>query len=104
MGLINPKMVNIAALSSIPTTLMERHIGFWAAYLLLTCIFVVAVILVIFWNSRLGGLNELKIDWPVPPKCIVKLPPQRNVLPHTSQVLLIACRSHYPSSTRSDVD
>lgn len=47
-------MVNIGALSSIPTTFMEKYIGFWAAYLLPTCILVVTIIPVIFWNKRLG--------------------------------------------------
>ncbi|KAF2794545.1 oligopeptide transporter [Melanomma pulvis-pyrius CBS 109.77] len=71
-------MVNIASLSSIPTTLMEKHIDFWAAYLLPTLILAIAVLPVILWNKRL-----------------VKLPPQGNILPHASRVIWIACRSNF---------
>ncbi|KAI1502422.1 MFS general substrate transporter [Biscogniauxia marginata] len=71
-------MVNVAALSSIPTTLIEKHVDFWAAYLLPTCILVISIIPVFLWNKRL-----------------VKLPPQGNVLPHAGHVLLIAWRSRF---------
>ncbi|KAF7949336.1 uncharacterized protein EAE97_002845 [Botrytis byssoidea] len=71
-------MVNIAALSSIPTTFMEKYIGFWAAFLLPTCVLVVTIIPVIVWNERL-----------------VKLPPQGNILPQAGRVLLIATRSKF---------
>jgi POT family proton-dependent oligopeptide transporter len=47
-------MVNVAALSSIPTTLLEKHIDFWAAYLLPTCIFALSVIPVLVYRDRLG--------------------------------------------------
>ncbi|KAI5923269.1 MFS general substrate transporter [Camillea tinctor] len=71
-------MVNIAALSSIPTTLMEKHIGFWPTYLLPTCVLVIFIIPVILWNRQL-----------------VKLSPEGNVLPHAGHVLLIAWRSRF---------
>ncbi|KAI1073902.1 MFS general substrate transporter [Whalleya microplaca] len=71
-------MVNVASLSSIPTTLMEKHIDFWAAYLLPTCILVVAVIPVTIWNKRL-----------------IKLSPQGNALPQAGQIFLITCRSRF---------
>ncbi|KAI0380512.1 hypothetical protein F5Y04DRAFT_281905 [Hypomontagnella monticulosa] len=51
-------MVNIASLSSIPTTLLEKYIDFWAAYLLPTCILVIAVFPVIFWNRRLDSETD----------------------------------------------
>ncbi|TGO20453.1 hypothetical protein BPAE_0295g00020 [Botrytis paeoniae] len=54
------------------------YIGFWAAYLLPTCILIVTIIPVIFWNKRL-----------------VKLPPQGNTLPQAGRVLLIATRSKF---------
>ena len=48
------RMVNIGALFSIPTTLMERYIGFWAAFLLPTLILIIATVPVLLWNSHLG--------------------------------------------------
>ncbi|KAG9236197.1 POT family-domain-containing protein [Amylocarpus encephaloides] len=77
-------MSNIAALFIIPATLVEKHIGFWACYLLPTCVLIVAVIPVLIWNRRL-----------------IKLPPQGNVLPQTSKVLAIAIRSHFHLSAAS---
>ncbi|KAI0893408.1 MFS general substrate transporter [Annulohypoxylon nitens] len=71
-------MANIASLSSIPTTLMEKHIDFWAAYLLPTCFLTLSVIPVLLWNRKL-----------------VKLPPEGNVLPHAGQVIGIALRSRF---------
>ncbi|KAF7959162.1 hypothetical protein EAE96_002677 [Botrytis aclada] len=62
-------VVNVASLASIPTTLLEKYIGFWAAYLLPTCILVMSAIPVILWNKRL-----------------VKLPPQGNILPQAGRI------------------
>ncbi|KAI1457796.1 hypothetical protein F4805DRAFT_474895 [Annulohypoxylon moriforme] len=81
-GLSAVMMVNIAALSSIPTTLMEKHIDFWAAYLLPTCILVVSIVPVLTYHKRL-----------------VKPPPQGNVIPHVGQVLVIAWRSRFQLSS-----
>lgn len=50
-------MVNIAALSSIPTTLLEKHVGFWAAYLLPTVVLIVAAIPAIVWHKNLGEFS-----------------------------------------------
>ncbi|OTA98393.1 hypothetical protein M426DRAFT_326018 [Hypoxylon sp. CI-4A] len=74
-------MANIASLSSIPTTFMEKYIDFWAAYLLPTALLIVAVIPVIFWNKKL-----------------VKPLPQGNILPQAGRVVLIACRSGFKLS------
>ncbi|KAF2258303.1 hypothetical protein CC78DRAFT_587291 [Lojkania enalia] len=71
-------MVNVASLFSIPTALMEKHIDFWAVYLLPICIPIVSTAPVIICKKRL-----------------VKLPPQGNVLPHASQVIWIAIRSRF---------
>ncbi|KAI0814711.1 MFS general substrate transporter [Xylaria sp. FL0064] len=71
-------MVNIAALSSIATTLVEKHVDFWAAYLLATGIFLLGIIPVLLWSRHL-----------------VKPVPSHNALSQTGQVLLIACRSGF---------
>ncbi|KAI1129717.1 MFS general substrate transporter [Nemania abortiva] len=71
-------MVNIAALSSIATTLVEKHVDFWAAYLLATGIFLLGIIPVLLWSRHL-----------------VKPLPDDNALSQTGQVLLIACRSGF---------
>ncbi|KAI0909407.1 oligopeptide transporter [Ustulina deusta] len=71
-------MVNIAALSSIPTTLLEKHTGFWAAYLLPTAILIIASIPAIVWHKKL-----------------VKVPPQANALPHAGKILIYACRARF---------
>ncbi|KAJ2992808.1 hypothetical protein NUW58_g755 [Xylaria curta] len=71
-------MVNIAALSSIPTTLLEKHVGFWAAYLLPTGILILASIPVLLWNEK-----------------IVKLPPEGNALPQAGKILVYACRARF---------
>ncbi|RWA11501.1 hypothetical protein EKO27_g3599 [Xylaria grammica] len=46
-------MVNIAALSSIATTLVEKHVDFWAAYLLATGIFLLGIIPVLVWSRHI---------------------------------------------------
>ncbi|KAI0403901.1 MFS general substrate transporter [Xylaria palmicola] len=71
-------MVNIAALSSIATTLVEKNVDFWAAYLLATGIFLLGIIPVLVWSRHL-----------------VKPMPDGNTLSHTGQVLSIACRSGF---------
>ncbi|KAL1596498.1 peptide transporter ptr2 [Paraconiothyrium brasiliense] len=69
---------NIAAIAELPTTLMEKHIDFWPAFLMPTCVmgFCVAALLIC-------------------KKSLIKLPPQGNVLTEAFQVLLIACRSNF---------
>jgi POT family proton-dependent oligopeptide transporter len=69
---------NVAALAELPTTLMEKHIDFWPAFLMPTCVMTLGITPLLIWN-----------------KSLVKLPPQRNVLTHAFHVLLIACRSRF---------
>lgn len=47
-------MVNIGSLALIPTTLIERHVDFWAAFLLPFGIMVAAIVPVIVWHKRLS--------------------------------------------------
>ncbi|KAI8584772.1 hypothetical protein K450DRAFT_217964 [Umbelopsis ramanniana AG] len=44
--------INIGGLSAIATTEMEKNIGFWSAYLLPTCMFVPAIIVVVMGRKR----------------------------------------------------
>ncbi|KAI8068315.1 POT family-domain-containing protein [Gongronella butleri] len=39
--------INCGSLASIATTLLEKNVGFWAAYLLPTCVFIPGIILVV---------------------------------------------------------
>ncbi|KAI0390278.1 oligopeptide transporter [Xylariaceae sp. FL0594] len=68
-------MVNVASLSTIATTLLEKHVGFWAAYLLPTAVLVISCLPLIFWKQKL-----------------VKAPPQPTALPNIGRILLCACR------------
>ncbi|MCJ1250448.1 hypothetical protein MMC30_007676 [Trapelia coarctata] len=69
---------NIAGLSLVATTYLEKTRGFWAAFLLPTLFFWVAVLLLLIWM-----------------KAFVKLPPQGNVLPMAAKTLLYASRNHF---------
>ncbi|KAH7320641.1 oligopeptide transporter [Stachybotrys elegans] len=71
-------MVNVASMAIIATTLLERHVGFWLAFLVPTGILFVTIIPVIVLHRRL-----------------VKLPPEGNILIQAGQVIMIACRSKF---------
>lgn len=45
-------MINIGSLSVIATTELEAHVGFWAAYLLPLCFFVVAILALVFGRNQ----------------------------------------------------
>lgn len=48
------RMVNVSSLGSIATTLMEKYIGFWSAYLLDLCAVIVAVVIVHLARPKFG--------------------------------------------------
>ncbi|CAH0051184.1 unnamed protein product [Clonostachys solani] len=77
-------MVNVGSLVTIATTLIERHVDFWLAFLLPTVIFVITIFPAIWWHKR-----------------IVKLPPEGNVLPQATKVLLLASVSGFRLSAAS---
>src|SRR6516164_6271168 len=64
--------INIGSLSAIATTEMENHIGFWAAYLLPLCMFLVGFAVLIFGK-----------------KYYVVRPPRGSVIPHAFKALWI---------------
>ncbi|KAK3358787.1 peptide transporter PTR2-A [Lasiosphaeria hispida] len=69
---------NIASLSLIASTYLERNVGFWAAYLMPVCSISVLLAFLLFWN-----------------KSFVKLAPQGNVLPKAGKVVQYAVRGRF---------
>jgi POT family proton-dependent oligopeptide transporter len=72
------RFTNIASLSSIPVTYLEREFGFWQAYLLTTVALAVGIALYLFWGPK-----------------FVKIEPQGNVLPRTAETLSCAAKSGF---------
>lgn len=88
-------MVNIAALSSIATTLVEKHVDFWVAYLLAVGLFVLGIIPVLLWSRHLCMYcDPFQIDCCADLE-IVKPVPDDKALSQTGEVLLIACKSGF---------
>lgn len=69
-------MINIGSLSSIATTEMEAHIGFWAAYLLPFLMFIVG------FGVLIAGKSQYKLR-----------PPQGSVIPKAFKIMWIASRN-----------
>ncbi|KAK2751173.1 peptide transporter ptr2 [Myotisia sp. PD_48] len=69
---------NVASLSSIPTTFIEKEFDFWAAYLLTAAALCISIILFVFWSGKL-----------------VRIPPQGTVLPKATKVVWCAARSGF---------
>ncbi|KAE9567344.1 hypothetical protein CGMCC3_g16517 [Colletotrichum fructicola] len=69
---------NIASLSSIPATFLEREFGFWTAYLMAAISVMAAVSLLLIFKSRL-----------------VKIRPGENHLPKAIKVMSIAARNGF---------
>lgn len=69
-------MINIGSLSSIATTEMEQHIGFWAAYLLPFLMFIVG------FGILVAGKSAYKVR-----------PPQGSVIPKAFRVCWIALKN-----------
>lgn len=88
-------MINIGSLSSIATTEMELHIGFWAAYLLPFLMFIVG------FGILVAGKSAYKVR-----------PPQGSVIPNAFRVCWIALKNkgnfevakpdHYDSNMKWD--
>ncbi|MCJ1265026.1 peptide transporter ptr2 [Lobaria immixta] len=67
---------NVAALSTIATTFLEKEVDFWAAYALCTACLCISIIILVLWARRL-----------------VRVEPQGNNLPQAVKVALCAVRS-----------
>ncbi|KAE8327791.1 major facilitator superfamily domain-containing protein [Aspergillus sergii] len=72
------RLVNIASLSAIPTTFIEKNVSFWAAYLLPSCFLAAGLALLIIGQKRFR-----------------KLPPTGNILPKAGSVLSCAIRGRF---------
>ncbi|EMD85234.1 hypothetical protein COCC4DRAFT_76455 [Bipolaris maydis ATCC 48331] len=69
---------NMASLSSIPATFLERHVGFWMSYVVATTSLFIAVTMLVLFSSKL-----------------VKVTPGKNCLPQAIRVLVAAARSGF---------
>ncbi|KAF2185753.1 hypothetical protein K469DRAFT_738776 [Zopfia rhizophila CBS 207.26] len=67
---------NVASLSSIPVTYLEREYDFWQAYLLTTVALFVGILLFLLWSTK-----------------FVKIAPQGNVLPKAVRSMTYAAKS-----------
>lgn len=70
--------INVGSLSSIATTEMELHIGFWAAFLLPLCFFSIAIATLVVGRQR-----------------YVKRPPTGSIIPDCFKVLVIGVKSGF---------
>ncbi|KAF2756444.1 MFS general substrate transporter [Pseudovirgaria hyperparasitica] len=78
-------MVNITTLAGIiPSTFLEKHIDFWAAYLMPTCILALSVVPVLLWN-----------------KSLMKTEPKGNVMTKVFHIFAIAIRNNFRLSAAS---
>ncbi|KAI9745050.1 MAG: hypothetical protein M1818_001328 [Claussenomyces sp. TS43310] len=69
---------NIASLSTVASTYLEKECGFWTAYLMGLSSFSVAVVLLVLWR-----------------KDFVKHSPEGNAIPRASRVLLYAAKDRF---------
>ncbi|KAI1880373.1 hypothetical protein JX265_001994 [Neoarthrinium moseri] len=67
---------NVASLSSVPSTFLEKDFDFWVAYLFAACSLLISVGLLVIFRSKL-----------------VKVSPQGNRLPTAAKVILCAMRN-----------
>lgn len=51
---LSPRFTNLASLSLIASTFLEKKVGFWAAYLLPVCTIWALVPLLLFWSRAIG--------------------------------------------------
>ena len=68
--------INVGSLSSIATTEMELHIGFWSSYLLALCMFVVGFIVLVAGRKQ-----------------YVVRPPQGSVIAHSIKAIIMGVKS-----------
>ncbi|PQE29717.1 oligopeptide transporter protein [Rutstroemia sp. NJR-2017a WRK4] len=87
-------LTNIASLSLIPSTYLEKLKGFWSAYLLSLCSFWTGVFFMVVWRNEFGMLR-CKVFWLLANGAQVKIPPNGNVLPKAGKALFYAARSGF---------
>jgi POT family proton-dependent oligopeptide transporter len=74
--------INIAGLSSLATTFLERSYGFWAAFLLPFGTIWIPLVLLLFYQKR-----------------FINVPPQGNILPKAIKALIAAARDGFKFSS-----
>lgn len=82
--LIKYRFMNIAALSSIASTWLEKERDFWSSYLFAFASLWVTVLLLTFWRKDFGRVKTLPFSkglFFLLTLCAVKLEPQGNILP-----------------------
>ncbi|QIW95976.1 hypothetical protein AMS68_001494 [Peltaster fructicola] len=67
--------INIGSLSPIATVYLEKYIGFWSAYLLCACVFIVGIITIILGKNK-----------------YIMHPPKGSVIPNAFRVCFIALK------------
>jgi proton-dependent oligopeptide transporter, POT family len=48
------RMINVGSLAGLATTLLEKYVGFWAAYLLPFCALWISVFILVTWRIKFG--------------------------------------------------
>ncbi|EIT77787.1 H+/oligopeptide symporter [Aspergillus oryzae 100-8] len=66
-----PMMVNVGGLSALMTTILEKYVGYWVAYLVPLCMMVLSVVPLLAWRHTL-----------------VQRPPSGSVLPQASRAMM----------------
>lgn len=91
-------MVNVGSLGSIATTLMEKHSGFWSAYLLDLIAVIICVVIVQVAKSKFGKFCKY-FTWDVSVGLIaiglVHPPVQGSKLPRAARCLWYASRGGF---------
>jgi POT family proton-dependent oligopeptide transporter len=87
---------NLASLSSIPITFLEKEFGFWAAFILTLASIVLALILFVFAAPRLGKAEpEVTSTRSTNVNLIVRVLPQGNNLPKSARVITCAAKNGF---------
>lgn len=48
------RMVNIGGLSALITTLLEKYVGYWVAYLVPLCVMALSIVPLLAWRHTFG--------------------------------------------------
>jgi POT family proton-dependent oligopeptide transporter len=87
---------NLASLSSIPVTFLEKEYGFWAAFVLTLASIVLALILFVFAAPRLGKADSEVISFRnTNVNLIVRVLPQGNNLPKAAKAIICAAKNGF---------
>ncbi|GFF32365.1 peptide transporter PTR2 [Aspergillus udagawae] len=71
-------MVNVGGLSALITTVLEKYVGYWIAYLIPLCMMALSVVPLLVWRHT-----------------FVRRPPSGSVLPHASRAMVYGIREGF---------